>query len=49
MRFEKGQLPPADAFWSLTIYDAEFFSSPTRSIVTTLVGATAWSANLTGR
>lgn len=28
MRFEKGQLPPADAFWSLTMYDTEFFFVP---------------------
>jgi hypothetical protein len=25
MRFPKGQLPPANAFWSLTMYDAEYF------------------------
>jgi len=25
LRFEKGQLPPAGAFWSLTMYDAEGF------------------------
>jgi hypothetical protein len=25
MHFEKGQLPPADGFWSLTMYDAEYF------------------------
>jgi len=25
MRFEKGQLPPADGFWSLTMYDAQYF------------------------
>jgi hypothetical protein len=25
MHFDKGQLPPAEAFWSLTMYDAEFF------------------------
>jgi hypothetical protein len=25
MHFEKGQMPPADAFWSLTMYDAEYF------------------------
>ena len=25
MRFEKGQLPPAEAFWSLTMYDEDFF------------------------
>jgi hypothetical protein len=25
MRFEKGQMPPAEAFWSLTMYNAEYF------------------------
>jgi hypothetical protein len=25
MRFPKGQLPPANAFWSLTMYNAEYF------------------------
>ena len=25
MHFEKGQLPPAGAFWSLTMYDSEYF------------------------
>ena len=28
MRFEKGKLPPADAFWSLTMYDDDFFFVP---------------------
>ena len=25
IRFEKGALPPAEGFWSLTLYDAEYF------------------------
>src|SRR5262245_16794915 len=28
MRFEKGQMPPADAFWSLSMYDTDFFFVP---------------------
>lgn len=28
MRFEKGKLPPAEAFWSLTMYDGDFFFVP---------------------
>jgi len=28
LRFEKGQLPPAEAFWSLTMYDTDFFFVP---------------------
>ncbi len=28
VRFEKGQMPPAEAFWSLTMYDTEFFFVP---------------------
>jgi len=28
MRFEKGELPPANAFWSLTMYDEDFFFVP---------------------
>jgi hypothetical protein len=28
IRFEKGQLPPAEAFWSLTMYDKDFFFVP---------------------
>ena len=28
MRFEKGREPPAEAFWSLTMYDTDFFFVP---------------------
>jgi hypothetical protein len=28
LRFAKGQTPPAQAFWSLTMYDAEYFFVP---------------------
>ena len=28
MRFEKGQMPPVKGFWSLTMYDPDFFFIP---------------------
>jgi hypothetical protein len=28
MRFEKGQIPPVKGFWSLTMYDPDFFFVP---------------------
>jgi hypothetical protein len=30
MHFPKGQTPPADGFWSLTMYDAQFFFVPNK-------------------
>jgi hypothetical protein len=30
MRFDKGQMPPAEAFWSLTMYDDKYFFAPNR-------------------
>ena len=34
MHFAKGQMPPAQGFWSLTMYDADTSSSTTRSTAT---------------
>jgi len=34
MHFNKGELPPANGFWSLTMYDKDYFSCRTRSTVT---------------
>jgi len=28
MRFQKGEMPPVEAFWSLTLYDTDFFFVP---------------------
>ncbi|MBS1138466.1 MAG: hypothetical protein H6R11_2420 [Proteobacteria bacterium] len=28
MRFEKGQFPPAKGFWSITMYDDQYFFVP---------------------
>ena len=30
IHFEKGQLPPAEAFWSITMYDEDFFFFPNK-------------------
>jgi len=48
MRFEKGQLPPAEAFWSLTMYDTEFFFVPNAINRYDLGGRNRLSANPDG-
>jgi hypothetical protein len=30
MHFDKGQMPPVDGFWSLTMYDADYFFVPNK-------------------
>jgi len=30
MHFDKGQMPPVDGFWSLTMYDAQYFFVPNK-------------------
>ena len=30
MHFDKGEMPPAQVFWSLTMYDAEYFFVPNK-------------------
>ena len=48
MRFEKGQMPPVNAFWSLTMYDAGFFFYPNPLNRYTLSGRNQLKTNADG-
>ena len=41
LHFEKGEAPPANAFWSVTLYDAEGFQVANPSCASTQPGITA--------
>jgi hypothetical protein len=48
MHFDKGQMPPADGFWSLTMYDASFFFVPNPLNRYTLSSRNKFVANADG-
>ena len=48
MHFDKGQMPPVDGFWSLTMYDAEFFFVPNKLNRYTLSSRNQFKANADG-
>jgi hypothetical protein len=48
MHFEKGQMPPVDGFWSLTMYDAEYFFVPNKLNRYTLSSRNQFKANADG-
>ncbi len=48
MHFDKGQMPPADAFWSLTMYDDKYFFVPNKFSRYTLSSRSKFKANKDG-
>ena len=48
MHFDKGQMPPADAFWSLTMYDDKYFFVPNRLTRYTLSSRSKFKLNKDG-
>jgi hypothetical protein len=48
MHFGNGQMPPVDGFWSLTMYDAEFFFVPNKLNRYTLSARNKLKANADG-
>jgi hypothetical protein len=48
MHFDKGQFPPVNGFWSLTMYDANFFFVPNRLNRYTLSARNKFIANSDG-
>jgi len=48
MRFEKGQFPPADGFWSITMYDAQYFFVPNAVNRYTISSRSKFKANPDG-
>jgi hypothetical protein len=48
LHFDKGQMPPANAFWSLTMYDAAFFFVPNKLNRYTLSSRNKFKANPDG-
>jgi hypothetical protein len=48
MHLDKGQMPPADAFWSLTMYDDKYFFVPNKLSRYTLSSRNKFKANKDG-
>ncbi|HET6515396.1 MAG TPA: DUF1254 domain-containing protein [Thermodesulfovibrionales bacterium] len=48
MHFDKGQMPPVDGFWSLTMYDADFFFVPNKLNRYTLSARNQFKTNADG-
>ena len=49
MHFDKGQTPPVDGFWSLTMYNAEYFFVDNKLNKYTVSPRNASSTTLTAR